>query len=891
VRDIATEPSVLDKFGLANTIEGRFAFLDEVVYYVDDDGIHGEELWRTDGTEQGTWIAADVSTGFLPSSPANLTVFDGELYFRATGLWWTVQPVSRIWRSDGTQAGTVRVTDTDGHPTSPWAFTEFNRSLFFRGSSPGAGAELWRLNEAGEPVLMVDIEPGTGGSRPTNFFPVGEELFFSADTSEYGRELWKTDGTPEGTSLVIDLLPGPDSALLEEGFERPILYFGALDGALVFAGDDGNGRVPWVTDGTIAGTLKLSDCENPNLFKPLAGKLYFECHGEEGSELWVTDGTARGTLSIKDIYPGPGSSGPSGLTVLGRSLFFSAADDVNGRELWQTDGTAEGTRLVSDIHVGQEGSSPGWLASSPTLDGILLFEADDGIHGRELWRTDGTAEGTELVADIYPGADDSIGGYAPPFVIPGFNHLLFLATSPAEGLELWRSDGSSEGTNLVRDVHTQASSTWDLWQGVPELRSAGNRVFFRATDTEFGTELWTTDGTAEGTLLVRDIHEGDRAPGLPFSSFPNSLTPVGDWIYFAAESRESDGLWRTHVETLETEPAITVDLDAYSHSYFLRRFGRELLFTASIEGAKELWITDGPDGGGGAGTRRLTEGGGSAYNVAVGETVAYFRYWTEDLGTELWMTDGTAEGTRLAADIELGVESSNPANLVTVGDRVVFTAETEATGREWWTSDGTAEGTRLLLDIEPGPESSIASTVASAPYARVEEPLREGDRIYLFAGSSETGLELWSTDGTTEGTRLVKDIRPGPLSSDPYELVATGGLVYFVADDGVHGRELWRTDGTEAGTLLVRDIEAGPGDAAPWFLVDYKGKLVFSAYTGESGVELWTSDGTELGTQQIAEFLPGPGSGSPHAITRFGDALLLSGTNGVLGFEPLLVTP
>jgi ELWxxDGT repeat protein len=217
------------------------------------------------------------------------------------------------------------------------------------------------------------------------------------------------------------------------------------------------------------------------------------------------------------------SSVPQNLTAFNGLLYFSANDGIHGRELWQSNGTAAGTTLVADINPGGGGSNPGSLT---VVGNELFFEANDGVHGTELWETNGTTAGTIMVKDINPGSATRYGAT----LIGLGGSLLFTADDGAHGMELWRSDGTTAGTVMVKDINI--GNAGSLSTTTPTFAVAGGRLFFAADDGTHGRELWESDGTEAGTRLVMDIN-----PGLS-AAFPDSgqvITSVNGSLFFSAD--------------------------------------------------------------------------------------------------------------------------------------------------------------------------------------------------------------------------------------------------------------------------------------------------------------------------------------------------------------------
>jgi ELWxxDGT repeat protein len=388
----------------------------------------------------------------------NEIVFKNKLYFSANdGL-----NGQELWVSDGTTAGTRLVKDISLDSSEPGGFTEFNNKLYFSADDGVHGDELWVTNGTKNGTqLLVDINPGSSEnyfgdinpdtSQPGGFTEFNNKLLFSADDGIHGRELWVTDGIKNGTQLVKDIFPGisefdyfnssnPDNFTL---FKNK-LYFTADDSV--------NGTGIWVTDGTKNGTQLVADIvgdepygPDPTNFVICNDKIYFIARDRiNGVELWVTDGTTNGTQLVKDIFPGiyedyfgkfPNGSFPENLTVLNNKLYFTANDGVNGRELWVTDGTEKGTQLLKDIIPGSEGSLNFYDSGFLTVfDDKLYFTTDDSVNNTELWVSDGTENGTQFVDDINPGSPHS---YAGELTVVGKELFLFVGNSTT-GQELFK---------------------------------------------------------------------------------------------------------------------------------------------------------------------------------------------------------------------------------------------------------------------------------------------------------------------------------------------------------------------------------------------------------------------------------------------------------------------
>ena len=354
--------------------------------------------------------------------------------------------------------------------------------------------------------------------------------------------------------------------------------------------------------------------------------------------------------------------------------------------------------------------------------------------------------------DLNPNANGNT--FSKPY---GFTSLpngkfIFMAFKDTAGYELWASDGTKAGTKFIKDVYAGSN-----YSNIFYPTEFAGKVYFSASSKGYGRELWMTDGTDTGTQLVKDINLHTIGDG------PEQLTVYKGKLYFTMDN------------------------------------------------------------------------------------------WTH--GKELWVTDGTSTGTTMLVDINLGKNSSWPRGFTEYQGKLYFSADDGTNGRELWVTDGTSTGTTMLKDILPGngnsdPGAFFVSTT---------------NELFFRATTPATGYELWKTDGTTNGSQMIKDISGDStdgikFQGSEYAMVNYNSKVYFRGSDTTHGTELWVTDGTSSGTKLLKDINTVASlnrSSAPWGFTLFKNKIYFSATDTSSNIELWVSDGTSAGTNLFKELRSG----------------------------------
>ncbi|MEM7573737.1 MAG: T9SS type A sorting domain-containing protein [Bacteroidota bacterium] len=384
---------------------------------------------------------------------------------------------ARAWVSDGTEEGTFRLSDIE----VAREFIQLGNIVLFNGSG-SEGRELWRTDGTEEgTVLVKDIHPD-GWSEPSDFRRLGDQVIFAAETEELGRELWITDGTEEGTELLLDVFPGPNDGYDGEAtvIDDSLLFFRGIDMA--------DNTEPWRTNGTAAGSWKIAEVNpeefgsGPAFFTKSGDWIYYSALAEgSGRELHRTSGQQGSDQIIGEGDGTTDSSNPFELTDLNGQLFF-VADGIApaGNELWTYN--HQGEPIVIS------GETPIFPQELYALGDILIFSATSAGSGRELWTSDGTASGTQQLIDLYPGDFDGIfsGCDASCFaVVDGIFYFAGAdgATSGSGGLELFQTDGTAQGTQIVADFVSGPNGS-----GPAYFFPFGDRLYFAATDGIVGNE-------------------------------------------------------------------------------------------------------------------------------------------------------------------------------------------------------------------------------------------------------------------------------------------------------------------------------------------------------------------------------------------------------------------
>jgi trimeric autotransporter adhesin len=549
------------------------------------------------------------------------------------------------------------------------------------------------------------------GADPIFLGSMGNFVYFTAQPSNGGAALFKSDGTAAGTTQVA-----------------PIDGIGVLTGSNV-------------------GTLFIST----------GTEAYFLANTTAaGQQVWITDGTSTGTHQVADPYTGSEALSPTLLGLIGTDLIFAESTSDNSMQLFRTDGTTAGTQAVSAFASSQYGM----LADSAVVNGkvYVALESNLSCCQPDLWSTDGTAAGTvqidsnegypfhlqpsslrpfgnqlalltdaentgtELsmvdsdtnaltILDLAPGAGSGASNGSTIAAMDGF--ILFLRGDPNDGLHLYRSDGTLAGTTLVTDLGAGVQLS-QLSQDIVVTR-VGARAIFQSENAQNGPQLWGSDGTAAGTVPLINTPNG------PSGFYVQPLIGVvGSHAYYGVYSGSNFQLVATDgtaagTYVLTDLGTIDASTDTEGHLVTTQVAGDDTLtfiyVQASSVGPKHLYayapqtnvathladasLID-------ANEQPLVSGG-----------ILFFMGSDATNGVQPWVSDGTAAGTHILMTNGANLAPVAANDAATSTDDAAVTINVTANDTD---SGGTIDPTSVQIVSQPAHGTTSTTSTGSVVY-------------------------------------------------------------------------------------------------------------------------------------------------------------------------------
>ncbi|MBA3721993.1 MAG: tandem-95 repeat protein, partial [Parachlamydiaceae bacterium] len=452
VKDINTQPP-----GTTGSNPSNMLALNNIVYFVSNDGVNGSELWKSDGTTAGTVLVKDINTGSGSSNPSNFAFVGSTLYFSADNGTTGVE----LWKSDGTTAGTVLVKDinpTGSTASNPTNLTAFGGALYFTANDGTNGIEIWKSDgtTAGT-TLLKNIRSGSANSDPTNLTVTndGTILFFRANDGTNGSELWKTNGTTVGTVLVSNINTGSASSKPTDINVNWANYMVAYSSSsVVFNAYSTSGVDLWVSDGTSTSIKQNFGNINADINNMVdaGGTIYYtgDITTAGTPEVWRVNtssyvNTAQVSYSFTNYIfddntlKGDGSN----------DAFFTITGPSDQTIVFMSDQSSFANKVTSGSF------SIGSITSGAASQGYFYFNGDKGNGaGNELWKTNGQAP--QMLMDIIPGSTGSSpssitisNALAPTYAV---SRIFFTADSGTIGRELWAVNAQNIPPYTVNDV-------------------------------------------------------------------------------------------------------------------------------------------------------------------------------------------------------------------------------------------------------------------------------------------------------------------------------------------------------------------------------------------------------------------------------------------------------
>ena len=799
---------------------------------------HNGDIWTSDGTATGS---VHHHSGGFRRRDADFVQLGPQWLFsgyhrerRNYGIWSLHHEsgeVGLIEEFVGIRGGIAMMFD------GPQELTKVGERIFFvaqQGLEAGGG-DLWLTDGTQNGTRRVAaIRPGGSDGKhvvpplPEDLIALNERVLFTADDGIHGRELWVSDGTTSGTTMLVDLTQGSDGS--------SISMVGSYDGTILFSyqsrenAPDGNTTIEhqlWQTDGTTTGTQRIAISQTGRPIGLIGDKVLITSESSDSSwiidltnataplelagptapanawtgsqhmlfqwndALWSLDADDSRPTMLTDFRHSNLGSHPAAITGVGEALFWVAGDGQtvrkgptsgSGRSLassvWRTDGEAT-QRLSGSFLVDlQSGTRPDFesVAIVPWRDQIFAT----GISLQQaIWRVAG-----DEIVEVGNSSDPPRWAANGNVTTANTAELMF-ASSHAS---LFRSDGTSQGTFEMSLPPSDVT-----YEGQIELFPRGRDVYFIIPPSISPTgTLWRSDGTESGTFaidaarnleaivefgselfFVREQTDGGRQAIAAHDIDGDGVIGLSDFLVLSsnfglvAANGMSDGdLDGNGVVDFGDFTRLSANFGRQvdDHSQTQRRELWQIQADGELKWIAEMTANDHLI------PRRTFGHGPTATTFTTGDGSLFFTFGDD----HIWEYNGASVKRRHHQP------DASIVDLIAHNDQLLFVAQT-ASGRQLWTSSaGSRVEQQQLTSLPPG--------------AHLDNLTLAGGRVFFTAQDTQFGKELWLTDGSVAGTQLAADVNPGPANSSPSRLTPHDGDLFFAADDGMHGFELWRVE-------------------------------------------------------------------------------------------------
>ncbi|MDQ0595649.1 ELWxxDGT repeat protein [Chryseobacterium ginsenosidimutans] len=794
-------------YGESSSPSSLIKFNDQIIFSAERNTDEGRELWAYNLSTQKSTLLKDILPGHNSGmfSEPYFGRINNKIYFIASDN----SSYNQIWVTDGTVAGTQKVKDLS---SNYGAITQVAGNKLFIFSNK----ELSVYDPANNTLTSLKTFEYTSGTMRLETF--NNQLFLAANDGVNGKEVWKSDGTIIGTTLLKDI-----AANSGNGIPADFKILALNNGKFYFVGNTGTAYQLYESDGTTAGTNPLMPVPNTFQLEGISAGNYFVFIGFDaangGFEPWISDGTVSGTKILKDIIPGTTSS--MGLNdkflKIGNKIYFDSNSNgtTYGNYIWETDGTTAGTTIVN----------------TPT-NNMLYGTSSDGQHliltkpneGSRYWIKNGNSgQIFEIIATGMPYNNNFID----------LNSKIYLtASNTAYGSELFSVDPSTQVVAIASDITHNSSSSPHSYELL------NDNLIFIAANREFNNQFYKRDKNTQQITRFTNFTNGSFGAGMN-TNFSDTLFRVGNFLYTKNNTPNPvSGFYRTDGTSANSIGISTGNTVIYDTSFFANLNDNTLLFSGynNVLGT-ELWKIDNNSNTFSLVKDISTESMGSMYNTDSKTTVLNgFAYFVakENGKLGIWKSDGTEVNTTKA--IQLNFQDGTDGDIKVLGNfnsKLLFTSRKENSSNsgnsELYASNGDQASAILL--------KSHNSSFGSAVINRDTEILN--NKLFYFVTGYPSGV--YSTDGTVVGTT---EVYSGGNFFGDIKLKKCGNQLFFTNNNST---ELWKTNGTATGTASL-----GANFSAIKEMACVNNYLYF---LNDDSQKIWRSNGTSAGTVPLDIFI------------------------------------